>query len=190
MLISNYAEARAFLDGIEISEDYYFQIQAKEWQKNWEKTLLPSKERIKIFMEEMGKIQVNAIRKKILMDKYRIIFQQLHEARINGEDTQNLQAKANGLKFAIEILEVKDIKNYQGFTEEEIKEADSKDIGQFVELNARGFINCPFHHERTPSLHINKNLFYCFGCGEKGRTIKFIMRLQNLTFPEAIKKLL
>ncbi len=46
---------------------------------------------------------------------------------------------------------------------------------------------CPFHNEKTPSLSITKNLYFCFGCGAKGNTIQFIMNTQQLDFVQAVK---
>ena len=50
---------------------------------------------------------------------------------------------------------------------------------------------CPFHHEKTPSFHIQpaKGFYHCFGCGESGDAIKFVMKYEGLTFTEAAKKL-
>ena len=50
---------------------------------------------------------------------------------------------------------------------------------------------CPFHHEKTPSFHINetKGFYHCFGCGESGDAIKFVEKMDGLTFIEAVKKL-
>ena len=50
---------------------------------------------------------------------------------------------------------------------------------------------CPFHHEKTPSFNINesKGYYHCFGCGESGDAIKFVMKMDGLTFVEAVKKL-
>lgn len=50
---------------------------------------------------------------------------------------------------------------------------------------------CPFHHEKTPSFHINENkgLYHCFGCGESGDAIKFVQKMEGLSFIEAVKKL-
>ena len=50
---------------------------------------------------------------------------------------------------------------------------------------------CPFHHEKTPSFNINQNkgFYHCFGCGESGDAIKFVMKMDGLTFVEAAKKL-
>ena len=50
---------------------------------------------------------------------------------------------------------------------------------------------CPFHHEKTPSFHIqpDKGFYHCFGCGESGDAIKFVMKYEGLSFVEAAKKL-
>ena len=50
---------------------------------------------------------------------------------------------------------------------------------------------CPFHNEKTPSFNINvaKGFYHCFGCGESGDAIKFVMKQDGLSFVEAVKKL-
>ncbi|MEW5784652.1 MAG: DNA primase [Bacillota bacterium] len=50
---------------------------------------------------------------------------------------------------------------------------------------------CPFHSEKTPSFTVSpeKQLFHCFGCGASGNVFSFIMKLDNLTFPEAARTL-
>ena len=50
---------------------------------------------------------------------------------------------------------------------------------------------CPFHHEKTPSFNINeaKGFYHCFGCGESGDAIKFVERMDGLSFVDAVKKL-
>ncbi len=47
---------------------------------------------------------------------------------------------------------------------------------------------CPFHHEKTPSFSVSqdKQIYKCFGCGEAGNVITFVMKINNLSFPEAI----
>lgn len=51
--------------------------------------------------------------------------------------------------------------------------------------NRAGFIYCPFHQEKTPSMKIYKDSFYCFGCGENGDVFSLVEKMDNLTFKEA-----
>src|SRR5512136_371326 len=48
---------------------------------------------------------------------------------------------------------------------------------------------CPFHGEKTPSFNVNpgRAIFHCFGCGIGGNVFSFIMKMEGLTFPEAVK---
>ena len=67
-------------------------------------------------------------------------------------------------------------------------------IGRRVRLVKRGREHtglCPFHNEKTPSFTVSedKAFFHCFGCGAHGDVIGFVMRTENLTFPEAVEKL-
>jgi DNA primase len=67
-------------------------------------------------------------------------------------------------------------------------------VSTHVELKQRGrnfFGLCPFHGEKTPSFSVNpeKQIYKCFGCGVGGGSINFIMGIENLEFPDAIKKL-
>jgi DNA primase len=67
-------------------------------------------------------------------------------------------------------------------------------IGRHVSLkrSGRNFKGlCPFHDEKTPSFSVNadRGFFHCFGCQEHGDAIEFVMRVENLTFPEAARSL-
>ncbi|MSO76176.1 MAG: DNA primase [Alphaproteobacteria bacterium] len=67
-------------------------------------------------------------------------------------------------------------------------------VGRRVKLVRRGREQvglCPFHNEKTPSFTLNedKGFFHCFGCGAHGDAIAFIMRAENLAYPEAVEKL-
>lgn len=50
---------------------------------------------------------------------------------------------------------------------------------------------CPFHNEKSPSFHINPATqhFHCFGCGESGSAVGFVMKYENLPFQDAVRKL-
>jgi DNA primase len=66
-------------------------------------------------------------------------------------------------------------------------------VGDYVQLKKSGAQNysglCPFHKEKTPSfsVHATKQFYYCFGCGEKGDVFKFVQKIENVSFPEAIR---
>ncbi|KYJ86054.1 DNA primase [Sulfurovum riftiae] len=67
-------------------------------------------------------------------------------------------------------------------------------VGSFIELKKAGAnykANCPFHGEKTPSFVVSpsKQIYHCFGCGVGGDSIKFVMELEKLSYPEAIEKL-
>ncbi len=81
-------------------------------------------------------------------------------------------------------------------TEEIKKRADLVDIvGQYVQLRAAGNDRwkacCPFHDEKTPSFYVSrdKGFYKCFGCSKSGDVFRFLMEMENLTFPEARKSL-
>jgi DNA primase len=66
-------------------------------------------------------------------------------------------------------------------------------IGDYVKLKKAGAQNyaglCPFHGEKTPSfsVHATRQFFHCFGCGVSGDVFSFIQKIENITFPEAIR---
>jgi DNA primase len=67
-------------------------------------------------------------------------------------------------------------------------------VGRFVTLKKSGRSYkglCPFHDEKTPSFNVNpdRQMFHCFGCREGGNAITFLMKMENLTFPEAVRAL-
>jgi len=67
-------------------------------------------------------------------------------------------------------------------------------VGEFVALKRRG-VNmiglCPFHNEKTPSFNVStaKNIFKCFGCGEGGDSVSFLMKHEHYSYPEALRYL-
>lgn len=57
------------------------------------------------------------------------------------------------------------------------------------EPNNRGFMCCPFHNEKTPSMKIFDKDYHCFGCGANGDVISFVQQLFSLSFPDTLKKI-
>ena len=66
-------------------------------------------------------------------------------------------------------------------------------VGDYVKLRKAGAQNysglCPFHGEKTPSfsVHATRQFFHCFGCGVSGDVFAFVQKIENITFPEAVR---
>jgi len=66
-------------------------------------------------------------------------------------------------------------------------------VGEYVTLRKAGAQNfiglCPFHQEKTPSMsvHASRQFFHCFGCGASGDVFNFVQKVENITFPEAMR---
>ncbi|MDH3694993.1 MAG: CHC2 zinc finger domain-containing protein, partial [Gammaproteobacteria bacterium] len=83
----------------------------------------------------------------------------------------------------------------QHFIDEVLARVDIVDvIDSRVPLSKMGKdykTRCPFHDEKTPSFTVSqvKQFYHCFGCGQSGTAITFLMEFGNLSFPEAIEEL-
>ena len=81
----------------------------------------------------------------------------------------------------------------QRFLDELIARSDIVDVvSGYVALQRKGgnlFGLCPFHNEKTPSFSVSpgKQIYHCFGCKKGGGVINFIMEIENLTVPEAVR---
>ena len=66
-------------------------------------------------------------------------------------------------------------------------------VGDYVKLKKAGAQNysglCPFHGEKTPSfsVHATRQFYHCFGCGASGDVFSFVQKIENITFPEALR---
>jgi DNA primase len=66
-------------------------------------------------------------------------------------------------------------------------------VGDYVKLRKTGAQNfsglCPFHQEKTPSfsVHATRQFYHCFGCGVSGDVFSFVQKIENISFPEAIR---
>ncbi|MFA5468173.1 MAG: DNA primase [Sphaerochaetaceae bacterium] len=77
---------------------------------------------------------------------------------------------------------------------EEIKSRIALDdlISQYISVEKKGdryWALCPFHEEKTPSFSVvpEKGFFHCFGCGKSGSIFDFVMEMEHLSFPEAVR---
>jgi DNA primase len=66
-------------------------------------------------------------------------------------------------------------------------------VGEYMTLRKSGAQNfqglCPFHQEKTPSfsVHASRQFFHCFGCGASGDVFNFVQKIENISFPEAVR---
>jgi DNA primase len=66
-------------------------------------------------------------------------------------------------------------------------------VGDYVKLRKSGSQNfsglCPFHGEKTPSfsVHATRQFYHCFGCGASGDVFSFVQKVENISFPEAVR---
>lgn len=81
----------------------------------------------------------------------------------------------------------------QSFMDELVARSDIVDVvGSYVQLTRKGanlFGLCPFHNEKTGSFSVSpdKQIYYCFGCKKGGGVVNFVMDVENLTFPDAVR---
>ena len=81
------------------------------------------------------------------------------------------------------------------FIDELVARSDIADVvSSYVHLTQKGgnlWGLCPFHNEKTPSFAVSpdKQIYHCFGCGKGGGVISFIMEMENLSYPDAIRLL-
>src|SRR5687767_3041493 len=81
----------------------------------------------------------------------------------------------------------------QTFIDDLKRQADIVRVVQdYVQLKKKGanwMACCPFHKEKTPSFSVSpaKEIFYCFGCHKGGTVFNFVMEIERVSFPEAIK---
>ncbi len=80
------------------------------------------------------------------------------------------------------------------FIDDLVSRSDIVDVvSDYVQLTKRSGSNmfglCPFHNEKTPSFSVSpdKQIYHCFGCGKGGGVINFIMEIENLPFPDAVR---
>lgn len=171
-------------------EQAYENINFSHWANSLERKILSKFEREKIFLEDKSVTIGEAHEFKRLYlenklkenaDRYFAIQEHNNKYPEFILDLPNLTKAQKDYDWHIKLTPKENIDIDQ------IKQ--TRKIGEFVTLGRNGFVNCPIHNEKTPSFKSNKEetLWHCFGCGEGGSVIDLIMKLQNLSFIEAIK---
>lgn len=76
----------------------------------------------------------------------------------------------------------------QSLTPQQIERARNYPLKDLVGTQ-KNITNCPFHDDRTASLNIRNNFYYCHGCSAKGDTIKYLMETDGISFKDAVMRL-
>jgi len=159
-----------------------------KWYKSqediWENQLPNRNERIQGFLDDGSLTQedIDEFKKRFLLEKHK----KLMKLYLKNKD-KNVLKELNKVRVEYKYRFEKE-KNDR-ISDRDIEVARETPLSNFVEVK-NGFALCPFHNDKTPSLKIDKNLFYCFACNEGGDTIKFIMKTKDMKFPTAIKYIL
>ena len=102
-------------------------------------------------------------------------------------DTERLEKLAHQKAKARYRYEAHHALRKDQLTERELEVARTSPIGEIVKVPRSNHILCPFHKEKTPSCHITKSLYFCFGCGAGGDAISFVQKSKRLSFVEAVR---
>lgn len=163
MVLDTYAQRLA-----DIEEDYYKHEAPKV------------REQVQGLIDSIPLAQRREMRRAFLEERIRTL-----KPQYLADPTPEKAAQLKRLMF--------EIKQFTGaieaLTEAEIALAKQYPLASLIE-NKHGMALCPFHKESRPSFNIKNNFYYCHGCGEHGDVIRFVMKRDSLTFPEAVKKLL
>ena len=103
---------------------------------------------------------------------------------------------SNNINMQIEKERKVEMPRYSDEIIEEVRQSnDIVDIiSQYVHLKRSGrnyFGLCPFHNEKSPSFSVSpdKQIFHCFGCGVGGNVFTFLMKIEGISFVEAVQTL-
>lgn len=119
-----------------------------------------------------------------------------------GMDDLHVQQKTEGYRKTVQRIvgRQKHLSNpakpRSGVTDDQIERAREVSMeelidGRIFKAGNKRTTHCPFHQERTPSFFIfQDNRFKCFGCGESGDSIAFVMKRDGATFIQAVKELI
>lgn len=130
-------------------------------------------ENIKLFLEEFPADEKRRIRLRLLTERMR---------RAKKEkDITNLRLYVDEYRILMGLS--KDIRP------EDIIRARNYPIQNFVKTNRNGMASCPFHKDRTPSMDVRKNFYYCYSCNASGDVIDLAEKMNGWSFKEAVEKL-
>lgn len=149
----------------------------------------------KISHHELVQLISESKARKCINDIIRIKKNQLNDLVVARRDIEervlidfDIEEKKEQVKYYEKFLTTLSNRT-NAMTETEIIYVKAIPMDQFIEFGRDGKANCPWHEDKTPSLHWYKknNTVYCFGCEKGGDTIAVIRKLHGLSFIDAVK---
>lgn len=167
--------------------------EAEEERKKYLPTL---QKQVQEFRDEFPPEFRKEIRKNYLenqLDTYRKEFDdgciEYSKEKKKGLPVNSKQLEELEKKIARIMFETKIIKGFEsGLSQLDVQRAKVYPIENMIEVK-RNYALCPFHMENTPSMYIKNNVYHCFGCSEHGDVLDLFMKINNVGFIEAVKRL-
>ena len=124
---------------------------------------------------------------------------ELTQAQFGGDksEIEPLQAELKKIRGCLHLVTAPNAPKSGRVTEDDIQRAKETNVPELAErlgldvMIAGGLSKCccPFHDEKTPSMVLYEDHFYCFGCKENGDAIKLYMKIENTDFLQAVREL-
>ena len=150
----------------------------KEWQEEFtlEERTEPRKEFLRERIEKVRRLYEEGC-KEYALTKHDLTYWYVRRL-------EQLERLLNKLGMEAKIVTGK----AEGISPEKIAYARKTPITDFVTAR-QGMTKCPFHLDKSPSLDVRKNFYYCYGCGAHGDVIDFYQKLKGVSFREAVNAL-
>ena len=150
-----------------IEEDYY----STEY--------LQVRKQVQDMRADVSERERREIRRSYLLERIQDLKQQYLK-----EPTEKLRKELNHLLFETKIF----TGQIEGISAEDVARARTFPISRLIQ-HRNMMALCPFHKDKTPSLNIKNNYYYCHGCNATGDVIDFVIKKDGISFRQAIMKL-
>lgn len=145
----------------------------RQIEKDYKENELPKTQKaVQDFLDEFPQSEKRKVRASLLLERMRKAKEE--------QDITNLRSLVREYQILMGLM--------QDITPEQVIRAREYPITEFVK-SRNGMASCPFHTDKTPSMNLRNNFYYCHSCGETGDVIDFVMKLEHLTFAQAIQRL-
>lgn len=144
-------------------------------EHEWPKVL----KQVEGMIENVPLAERREMRRAYLQEK----IQEIKPRYLESQDV-NLRKELSGLLFELKVY----FDEIDSLSKETIAKARAYPIASLIK-HRQFMALCPFHNEKSPSMNIRNNFYFCHGCGAQGDVIDFVMKRDNLSFRQAVMRL-